>query len=134
MIVILFKVDRIQHKVDRIQLTIFLTILDLFGNHGTISQSGVNMLVDFRFVTTMLQDVLSKVLLFAQGDVLDHILIQLKQYDNLLTRRRHFANRPMQYTAKINDCKNGNFQMKNCDIFLIFAHKIDCGYTLEPPQ
>ena len=27
-----------------------------------------------------------------------------------------------------------NFQMKNCDIFLIFAQNIDCGYTLELPQ
>ena len=27
-----------------------------------------------------------------------------------------------------------NFQTKNCDIFLIFAQNIDCGYTLEPPQ
>ena len=25
-------------------------------------------------------------------------------------------------------------QMKNCNIFLIFAQNIDCGYTLEPPQ
>ena len=24
--------------------------------------------------------------------------------------------------------------MKNCEIFLIFAQNIDCGYTLEPPQ
>ena len=24
--------------------------------------------------------------------------------------------------------------MKNCNIFLIFAQNIDCGYTLEPPQ
>ena len=24
--------------------------------------------------------------------------------------------------------------MKNCDVFLIFAQNIDCGYTLEPPQ
>ena len=24
--------------------------------------------------------------------------------------------------------------MKNCDIFLIFAQNIDCGYTLEPPH
>ena len=23
--------------------------------------------------------------------------------------------------------------MENCDIFLIFAQNIDCGYTLEPP-
>ena len=24
--------------------------------------------------------------------------------------------------------------MKNCDIFLIFAQNIDCGYSLEMPQ
>ena len=23
--------------------------------------------------------------------------------------------------------------MKNCDIFLTFAQKIECGYTLAPP-
>ena len=28
--------------------------------------------------------------------------------------------------------KNDNFQVKNCDIFLIIAQNIDCGYTLEP--
>ena len=27
-----------------------------------------------------------------------------------------------------------NFQLKNFDIFLIFAPNIDCGYTLEPPR
>ena len=27
-----------------------------------------------------------------------------------------------------------NFQLKNFDIFLIFAQNIDCGYTLEPPR
>ena len=30
--------------------------------------------------------------------------------------------------------KNVNFQMKFFNIFLIFAHNIDCGYTLEPPE
>ena len=30
--------------------------------------------------------------------------------------------------------KNENFQLKNFDIFLIFAQNIDCGYTLEPPR
>ena len=39
----------------------------------------------------------------------------------------------MQYIAIFHGCKNDNFQMKNSDIF-IFAKKIDCGYTLEPPQ
>ena len=27
-----------------------------------------------------------------------------------------------------------NCQLKNFDIFLIFAQNIDCGYTLEPPR
>ena len=27
-----------------------------------------------------------------------------------------------------------NFQLKNFDIFLIFAQNIDCVYTLEPPR
>ena len=40
----------------------------------------------------------------------------------------------VQYTAIFHACKNDNFQMKICDIFLIFAQNIDCGYTLEPPQ
>ena len=30
--------------------------------------------------------------------------------------------------------KNDNFEMKNCDIFLILAQNIDRGYTLEPPH
>ena len=45
----------------------------------------------------------------------------------------HYANMPMQYTAIFHGCKNANFQMKNYNIFLIFAQNIDCGYTLEPP-
>ena len=47
---------------------------------------------------------------------------------------KHYENMPMQYTAIFLGCKNGNFQMKKCYIFLIFAQNIDCGYTLEPPQ
>ena len=46
----------------------------------------------------------------------------------------HYENTPMQYTAIFYGCKNDNFQMKNSDIFLIFAQNIDCGYTLEPPH
>ena len=30
--------------------------------------------------------------------------------------------------------KNDNFQMKNCDIFLIFAQNIHRRHTLEPPH
>ena len=38
----------------------------------------------------------------------------------------------MQHFLK--HCKNDNFQMKQFDIFLIFAHNGDRGYTLEPPH
>ena len=40
----------------------------------------------------------------------------------------------MQNTAIFNGGKNGNVQMKNCDIFLIFAQIIYCGYALEPRE
>ena len=33
-----------------------------------------------------------------------------------------------------NTPKNDNFQMKNCDSFLISAQNIDCGYMLEQPH
>ena len=46
----------------------------------------------------------------------------------------HYANMPLQYTAIFQGCKNENFQMKHCDIVLIFAQNIDCQYTLEPPH
>ena len=45
----------------------------------------------------------------------------------------HYAIMPMSYTAIFRGCKNDYFPMKKCDIFLIFAQNIDCGYTLEPP-
>ena len=38
-------------------------------------------------------------------------------------------NTPMQYTAIFQGCKNDSFQMKNCDIFFIFAQNIDCVYV-----
>ena len=41
----------------------------------------------------------------------------------------------MQYKLQISVVeKHDHFQMKNCDIFLIFAQNIDRRYTLEPPQ
>ena len=46
----------------------------------------------------------------------------------------HYENTPMQYTAIFHGCKKDNFQIKNYDIYLIFAQNIDCGYTLEPPH
>ena len=46
----------------------------------------------------------------------------------------HYANMSMYYTVIFHSCENGYFPMKNCDIFLLFAQNIDCGYTSEPPQ
>ena len=40
----------------------------------------------------------------------------------------------MQYTAIFHGCKNDNFQMKNCDIFLIFAQNINCEADLTRTQ
>ena len=36
----------------------------------------------------------------------------------------HYENMSMQYTAIFHGCKIDNFQMKKCDIFLIFAQSI----------
>ena len=46
----------------------------------------------------------------------------------------HYENLPMQYTEIFLALKIENFQLKNFDIFLIFAQNIDCGYTLELPR
>ena len=46
----------------------------------------------------------------------------------------YFVYRGYKYTAIFHGYKNGNFQMKKCDILLIFAQNIDRGYTLEPPH
>ena len=46
----------------------------------------------------------------------------------------HYANMSVQYTAIFHGCKNGNFQMKKCENFIIFAQNIDRGYTLEPSR
>ena len=39
----------------------------------------------------------------------------------------HCENTPLQYTAIFQGCKNDNFYIKKCDIFLIFAQNMDCG-------
>ena len=41
---------------------------------------------------------------------------------------------PMQLSAIFHDCKNGNFQMKNYDIFIILAQNIERRYSLKPPR
>ena len=46
----------------------------------------------------------------------------------------HYENMSMQYTEIFKVVKNENFQKKPFAIFLIFAQKIDCRYTLEPPR
>ena len=55
-------------------------------------------------------------------------------YSTQLSMKFHYANISVQYTAIFHGYKIVNFQMKNYNIFLIFAQNIDCGYTLEPPQ
>ena len=65
-------------------------------------------------------------MLFTRFDVFPHVSRCLLSY--------YYENTPMQYTGIFHSLKIDNFQMKNCDSFLIFAQNIDCGYTLEPPQ
>ena len=36
---------------------------------------------------------------------------------------------PMQYIVIFHGCKNSNFQMKYCDIFLIFAQNMSCVHV-----
>ena len=52
----------------------------------------------------------------------------------LIYEALHYANMSVQYTAIFHGYKNIYFQTKHCNIFLMFAQNIDCGYTLEPPQ
>ena len=46
----------------------------------------------------------------------------------------HYENMPMQPIEIFFGCKNENFQLKNVDLFLIFAQNKDCGYILERPH
>ena len=43
----------------------------------------------------------------------------------------HYEDRPMEYTAIFHGCKTGNFSMKKCYIFIIFAQNIYRVYVLE---
>ena len=60
------------------------------------------------------------------------IFVEMKQIFCSLDLTVHYDNTPMQNTVIFHGRKNGNFQMKNCNIFLIFGQNIDRGYTLEP--
>ena len=44
----------------------------------------------------------------------------LPPYQNIM-QSSHYENMPMQYTTIFHGGKNHNFQVKHCDIFLIFA-------------
>ena len=46
----------------------------------------------------------------------------------------HYENTPIQIYRKFHLQKLENFQIKKLIFFLIFAQKIDCGYSLEPPR
>ena len=46
----------------------------------------------------------------------------------------HYENTPVQIYRKFHLFKIENFQIKNSDIFHIFAQNIECGYSLEPPR
>ena len=48
-------------------------------------------------------------------------------------KRRALRKHAYSNILKILPPKNGNFQIKNSDIFHISTQKIDCGYSLEPP-
>ena len=50
-----------------------------------------------------------------------------KDHADLDAFSKHYENTSIQYTAIFHGCKNDIFQMKNCDIFLIFAQNIDRG-------
>ena len=53
------------------------------------------------------------------------LLHDIKALSDATFYDKHYDNRPMQYTAIFHGCKNDNSQMKNYDIFLIFAQNID---------
>ena len=72
------------------------------------------------------------------GNPVNSLILKPSRTDNLShvpsSGLTHYDNTPMQYIAIFHGCKNDNFQVKDCDIFLIFSQNIDCGYTYEPPQ
>ena len=54
-----------------------------------------------------------------------------KKDQKFSTKTLRYDNTPMQYAVIFHGCKNDYFQMKICDMFLIFAQNIDLGYTLD---
>ena len=52
----------------------------------------------------------------------------------LVNVKCHYANYLRALYCNFHGCKNGYFQMKKCDIFLIFDQNINRGYMLKPPH
>ena len=50
---------------------------------------------------------------------------------NIFNQNITILNMPMQYAAIFLGWQNGNFQMNNFDIFLIFAQNIDRGIHIR---
>ena len=79
------------------------------------------------------------------GGGIEHLAVVLEDWKTLTVHPAvngyipdHYANMSVQYTAIFHGCINGNFQMKKCDIFLIFAlkhrlwvHVVPTIYVLE---
>ena len=73
----------------------------------------------------------------------DYLNLTVREADLTVYSSLHIQEQHITIITKTRPCiilqfftavKQDNFQMKNCDVFLIFAQNIDCGYTLEPPQ
>ena len=62
-----------------------------------------------------------------------HVLTCINMLINFCVVLHAYFNITQTY-SDFHSCKNDNFQMKNCDIFLIFAQNINHGYTLVPPH
>ena len=69
------------------------------------------------------------------GDFISHLVhgwnFKLSSI-NSWTFHTDYENMPVHYKELFKVVKREKIQLKNFDIFLIFAQNIDCGYTLEP--
>ena len=69
------------------------------------------------------------------GVVVVVVCFENKNTENIQGLPNHYETLSMQYTEIFFTCKKLKISSENFfDIFLIFAHNIDCGYTLEPPR
>ena len=69
-----------------------------------------------------------------QRDNFFYLNCHIKIYDkttSYLFPATHYENLSMQYTEIFSAVKNGNFQQKNFNMFIMFVQTIDCGYKTE---